>query len=195
MNYLAHIYLSGSEPDHQVGGLLGDFVKGPLIGELPMNIEQGIRLHRSLDTATDQHPLFREALATLPSPWRRFGGVLMDVYFDHLLASQWEQFHHQPLAGFCQQFYRQLQARKTLLPPGAAHFCTIAPEVSWLESYADPGKIPVMLNNLGRRLRQPVQLGSAWNELRQRQALLEHCFATLMAEHGDFARQFLSQER
>ena len=30
MNYLSHIYLSGDKLEAQLGGLLGDFLKGPL---------------------------------------------------------------------------------------------------------------------------------------------------------------------
>ena len=29
MNYLAHIALAGGDAQHQVGGLLGDFIRGP----------------------------------------------------------------------------------------------------------------------------------------------------------------------
>lgn len=191
MNYLAHIYLSGADPDIQVGGLLGDFVKGPLTGEWPLAVEAGIRLHRHIDTATDSHPLFCQVLATLPPPWRRFGGILMDVYFDHLLASRWQQFHREPLPDFCQRFYQQLELHNSSLPPRAQHFCQVAPKVNWLEGYANSDNIPVMLNNIGRRFRNPVPLADALPELHARQALLGNCFNLLMTEHHDFARQFL----
>ena len=39
MNYLAHIALAGDNPEYQVGGLLGDFVRGPLIGKYSPAIE------------------------------------------------------------------------------------------------------------------------------------------------------------
>ncbi|MFA5632080.1 MAG: ACP phosphodiesterase [Porticoccaceae bacterium] len=192
MNYLAHIYLSGSDPDVQVGGLLGDFVKGPLKGELPASVERGVRLHRRIDTTTDAHPAFRDALAAMPRPWRRFGGILLDVYFDHLLASDWQHFHRQSLDAFCQEFYRHLAARDEMLPPGARRFCDIAPRVRWLQSYAEPDNIPRMLDNIGQRLRQPMPLGEAWPYLDDQRASLETCFAQLMAEHEVLSRRFLA---
>jgi len=192
LNYLAHIYLSGCHPDIQVGGLLGDFVKGSLTGQLPTAVETGIRLHRHIDTATDSHPLFCRVLATMPSPWRRFGGILMDVYFDHLLASRWHQFHDEPLPLFCGQFYRQLQLHSANLPPRAQDFCRVAPQVKWLEGYADRDNLPLMLNNIGRRFRNPVPLADALCELNAREALLESCFESLMAEHRRFAQDFLN---
>lgn len=193
MNYLAHIYLSGENPDIQVGGLLGDFIKGPLNGTYPALVETGIRLHRTIDSTTDSRPDFQACLATLPAPWRRFGGILLDVYFDHLLASRWPGFHRDSLEEFCALFYSHLQQRRDLLPPGATRFCDIAPGVKWLESYRNGNKIPLMLNNLGQRLRRPVALGDAWPELRARHDLLENCFDNLMNSHREFARHFLHQ--
>jgi acyl carrier protein phosphodiesterase len=192
VNYLAHIYLSGSDPDVQVGGLLGDFVKGPLRGELPVLVEQGVRLHRRIDATTDAHPAFKDALADMPAPWRRFGGILLDVYFDHLLARDWQRFHHQPLAAFCADFYRHLAARGELLPAGARRFCDVAPRVKWLESYAEPGNIPRMLDNIGLRLRRPMPLGDAWAYLDGQRAGLETCFVQLMAEHEALSRRYLA---
>ncbi len=191
MNYLAHIYLSGPDPHVQVGGLLGDFVKGPLADRYPEQIETGIRLHRRIDATTDRHPLFLQRLAELPRPWRRYGGILLDIYFDHLLAARWDEFHPRSLDPFCRSFYAILQDHEPLLPDRARHFCRRAPEVRWLQSYADPGTVPLMLDNLGQRLRRPVSLGAAWPELRRRHPVLEETFYRLMEEHGTMAADYL----
>jgi len=109
-----------------------------------------------------------------------------------LLASNWRRFHDQSLDAFCQAFYRNLAARDELLPTGARQFRDIAPRVKWLESYADPNKLPRMLDNIGQRLRQPIALGDAWDYLDARRMPLEACFAQLMAEHEAFSRRFLA---
>jgi acyl carrier protein phosphodiesterase len=193
MNYLAHIYLSGSVPEVQVGGLLGDFVKGPLRGELPADIEAGIALHRRIDVTTDEHPLFCQLLANIPPPWRRYGGILIDVHFDHLLASEWQNYHSILLSDFCEEFYRNLQTHWPHLPARARQFCELAPQVGWLESYADRDKIPRMLDNVGKRLRKPVGLGEGWRELQFMERQLEDCFACLMSRHRKYAAGFLLQ--
>jgi acyl carrier protein phosphodiesterase len=193
VNYLAHIYLSGSTPEVQVGGLLGDFVKGPLKGELPTLIEQGVALHREIDSATDRHPQFREILSSLPKPWRRFGGVLIDVHFDHLLAQRWAEFQPGELGQFCARFYAHLESQWQHLPAGARRFCEIAPQVQWLESYRDAHNIPRMLDNVGKRLRRPVALGEGWHRLLENSEALDACFDTLMAEHRERACAFLEQ--
>lgn len=191
MNYLAHIVLSGADPDIQVGGLLGDFVKGPLTSEYPDNITDGIRLHRRIDSRTDEHPEFRTSLALFPAPWRRYGGILLDVYFDHLLALNWQSYNLGPLDDYCRAFYDHLGNRRALLPERALSFCNRAPEVRWLESYARSDMIPLMLNNIGRRLRRPLPLGEAWPELDANRAILEQVFHQIMASHQQLAADFL----
>lgn len=191
MNYLAHIYLSGPDPDVQVGGLLGDFVKGPLTDDWPPALHAGIRLHRRIDTMTDAHPAFLAARASLPRPWRRFGGILLDIYFDHLLAGDWSRYHSRPLDGFCRDFYHHLHSHRDALPPRARQFCTVAPQVQWLEGYARAERLPTMLDKVGQRLRRPVPLGEAWPLLQQRRSELEQTFAILIHEQRRLAADFL----
>ena len=79
MNYLAHIALAGANPEHRVGGLLGDFVRGPLSGQLPIAIETGITAHRKLDAFVDQQPEIQLFLRRFEKPMRRYAGIVADV--------------------------------------------------------------------------------------------------------------------
>jgi acyl carrier protein phosphodiesterase len=72
MNYLAHIALAGDNPEYQVGGLLGDFVRGPLIGKYSAAIEAGITAHRKLDAHVDQQPEIQAFLQRFSRPMRRY---------------------------------------------------------------------------------------------------------------------------
>lgn len=190
MNYLAHLLLSGPDRDMQVGGLLGDFVKGPLRQELPPAIEFGIRLHRKIDVITDHQTQFLAAAEVIPPQWRRYRGILLDIYFDHLLATRWDDFHHQPLADFCQDFYRQLALHHSSLPPRARHFCEVAPKLQWLESYAVQDVMPAVYDNVGKRLRHPIPLGDVWPDLEKEREFLNQSFDGLMKELLDFAQHF-----
>ena len=181
VNYLGHLYLAGSDPDMQVGGLLGDFVKGPLRGDYPPRIEAGIRLHRRIDVLCDSLPATRQLLEVFPTPWRRYGGVVIDVVFDHLLARRWDDFHPQPLGDFCQTFYRVLAGHRDLLPERAQAFCDRAPSLHWLESYRDPAQIPRVLAHIGQRLRRPLPLEQAWRAMQPFAASFEPGFREVMA--------------
>ena len=55
MNYLAHAYLSFGNPAWVTGNLISDYVKGRKRFDYPLNIQQGISLHRAIDEYTDSH--------------------------------------------------------------------------------------------------------------------------------------------
>jgi acyl carrier protein phosphodiesterase len=168
VNYLAHLYFSGDDPELQVGGLLGDFVKGPLRGRYPAGVEAGIRRHRRIDALCGELPAIRGLIASVEPPWRRYAGIVVDVLFDHLLAQQWTQFHHRPLAEVCAHFYRALACHRALLPEQARRFSDLAPAQRWLERYDDPRHRDEILERSGQRLRRPLSLAPLWTALRNR---------------------------
>ena len=92
MNYLAHIYLSGNDRQCQVGNFIGDFVKGNRYEEFPDKIREGILLHRKIDSYTDSHPLVLDTVGFLRPGFGRYSGIIADVFFDHLLASDFPRY-------------------------------------------------------------------------------------------------------
>ena len=179
MNYLAHIALAGANPEHRVGGLLGDFVRGPLSGKLPAAIEIGITAHRKLDAFVDQQPEMQLFLQRFEKPMRRYAGIVADVVYDHILAREWTQYYQQPLEEFCQEFYAQLAVHENQLPPRAKHFLEHAPRVGWLESYSSAGNLPLILERIGQRFRQPVALQHALSTVSEHQVAISSEFHQL----------------
>ena len=58
MNYLAHIYLSGTHTELRFGNFIVDAVQGKEYDICTKGIQDGILLHRAIDTFTDQHTIF-----------------------------------------------------------------------------------------------------------------------------------------
>lgn len=85
MNYLAHSYLAFTE-EQIVGQFLEDYVKNNQRKYLPKEIQQGIVLHRAIDTFTDSHPVISEAKKIYQPLVRLYAGAFIDVSFDYFLA-------------------------------------------------------------------------------------------------------------
>ncbi len=170
-----------------VGGLLGDFVKGPLRGELPVKIEAGIKLHRKIDVFTDKLPEVSQAIARIEPPYRRFGGILVDICYDHLLATNWANFHTQSLESYCQDFYQILPEYHAYLPPRAKRFCELAPKEHWLESYVQMDNLEHILERVGQRFRSPVPLDKAFPQLLRDYSLLDAEFSKIFPQIIEFA--------
>lgn len=164
MNYLAHLHLGGSQPAQLLGSLYGDFVKGPLVRRWPADIEAGIRLHRRIDAFTDSHPLITQAKLRFPSERRRFAGILLDVFFDHCLARDWERYAAEPLDAFTRHVYAVLVNEPTL--PG--RLALIAPRMAaqdWLGSYREFETLELVIAGMARRISRPESLDGAMAEL------------------------------
>lgn len=86
MNYLAHIYFSGSNKQMQLGGFIADFVKGNKQKKFSKNIWFGITLHRYVDDFTDNHEAVKHAIRILKPTFGRYSGIIIDMYFDYFLA-------------------------------------------------------------------------------------------------------------
>jgi len=116
MNFLAHALLAGDAPALIVGGVVGDWIKGTLPGKLPPDLSNGVALHRAIDVYAETHPAFCRSRTRVSPQRRRYAGILVDVFYDHLLAKNWNQLHHQPLDEYCGTVYQMIRDRLHDLP-------------------------------------------------------------------------------
>lgn len=175
MNYLAHLHLGGDRPQQLLGSLYGDFVKGPLRNQWPQELERAIRLHRQIDAYTDSDPVFRQARQRFSPARRRVAGIMLDVFFDHCLACEWDRYAEQDLDEFSQRVYRLLE-RQPQLPGRLAHLAPLMIEQDWLGSYREFEVLQSVLNHLAQRLSVPALLAGAWEELGVHYAALREDF-------------------
>lgn len=162
MNFLAHAVLAGDDPALIVGGVVGDWIKGPLPGTLPADLARGVALHRAIDSHAETHPAFQRSRNRVSPARRRYAGVLVDIYYDHLLARDWAQ--HPPLADTCQRIYRHIADRLPELPDHARPAMTLMAREDWLASYAHLAGIADVLQRMSQRARQPNPLAGGEEE-------------------------------
>src|SRR5258708_857949 len=92
MNFLAHVYLSGDHSKVLVGNFIGDFVKGKYLRDrYEPEIAKGIELHRAIDYFTDLHPIVRQSKNRLRPKYNHYSGIIVDIFYDHFLAANWNQ--------------------------------------------------------------------------------------------------------
>jgi acyl carrier protein phosphodiesterase len=191
MNFLAHLLLAGPAEADRLGALMGDFVKGPLPGTLPPDIAAGVRLHRSIDSFADVHPAFRRSRERMSKERRRYAGILVDMFYDHLLARHWLRFHPQPLSEFAQDAYAMLRRHHALLPERLAAITPAMAAHDWLTSYAEMESLTTALVRMAQRLRRENSLAGGETELTADYAGFEGDFAAFI---GDVLR-FCQAER
>jgi acyl carrier protein phosphodiesterase len=164
LNFLAHALLAGEHPALIVGGVIGDWIKGPLPGPLPDDLARGVALHRAIDSYAESQPAFRRSRLRISAARRRYAGVLVDVIYDHLLARDWASIHHQPLDEYCAEVYILIRGRLNDLPISSHPALTMMEKENWLTSYARIEGIADVLLRMSRRARQPNPLAKGEQE-------------------------------
>ena len=117
MHLLAHAFCGTGDDMLTVGQVAGDFVRGRDLSAYPARMAIGIRHHRALDSATDQHPVVRRSRARLDGAWRRYAGVLVDLAYGHFLARDWTRLGEGSLSDFEAAVHDDLARHHVVLPP------------------------------------------------------------------------------
>ena len=183
MNFLAHLYLSGDDPDIQLGNFLGDFVRGRnWSARFPENIAAGIAMHRRIDEITDAHPVVRLSKMRLRPAHRHYSGVIVDIFYDHFLAVAWSEHHQLPLTEFAHQFYRHATERKNLLPERAAWVLEHMMKGDWITGYQSLEGIHRVLCGMARRTNFASGMEVASDALKAGYADFENEFSTFFPE-------------
>jgi acyl carrier protein phosphodiesterase len=192
MNWLAHLYLSEPTPAFRLGNLLPDLASAAELVHLPPEYQAGIRCHRRIDAFTDAHPIFRRSIARLGPPFRRFGGVLVDIFYDHVLAREWPSFATTPLPEFAAEVYASFDAQWSQVPVDARDRLQAMREADWICSYRDVAGITEALTRIGARLRRPTDLAASIPILEREyqgfRADFEEFFPQLIAHVGPTTR-------
>ncbi len=92
MNYLAHLYLSGSNEDVLVGNYIADGIKGEDKSNYKPGVIKGVQLHKKIDDFTDTHPIFKTSAKRLTENYGHYAWVIVDIYYDHFLANNWNKY-------------------------------------------------------------------------------------------------------
>lgn len=197
MNYLAHALLAGDHPADRIGGVIGDFVKGPL-DPLPAGLgpglAAGVMLHRRIDSFADTHPAFLRSRGRVSAARRRVAGVMVDMFYDHFLARHWAQFSEQALGDFTADTYRMIAAHPEPLPPSFGPVFERMRAHDWLASYRDVAVVALALDRMAEfRLRRPNPLAGAGEELLATYAGLEADFLDFLPDARAFALSVVRQ--
>lgn len=187
MNWLAHLFLSDPDPHCRIGNLLPDVLRGPDLARVPGVFQRGIAQHRMVDRFTDAHPVFRRSVRRVQGPLRRYGPVLVDVFYDHFLSRGWDRFAAVGLDAFVSEFDGSVEREGRLLPPEALARLRQIRDGGWLRSYAEPAGVAEALRRTSHRLRRHVPLEDAVGILREEESGFRADFDEFFPELRSFA--------
>lgn len=198
MNYLAHLYLAGPTPESLLGNLIADSVRGSEVAALPPAVQAGVRQHRQVDSFTDRHPRVQRSIGRISKTWGWFSGILIDVYYDHILATDWDRYSAEPLREFVGRIHRSLAGLAEAVTGEARRLVDRLIETDRLYSYTSPEGIADALFRLSGRIRErmprhAVRLEAAMPDLRVNHAELAADFHEFFPQLVAFVRESKEQ--
>ena len=165
MNYLAHIYLSGTNDLLKIGNFMADSIKGHDYEKFDSEIKKGILLHRHIDSFTDMHPIYRQSKHRLHEKYGHYSGVIMDILYDHFLAKNWNSYSDESLKDYADNFYKLLIDSDEILTEKIKSIIPYMIEQNWLVSYASLTGIEKILYQMDYRTKHRVHMQEAMVEL------------------------------
>mgnify|MGYP001138052265 CR=1 FL=1 len=194
MNYLAHLSLSFKDEDLMLGNLVADFTRKIKYQDYLPSVQKGIELHHFIDDFTDSHSLVEAAKALIRPQQGKFSGVVMDIYFDHLLARDYHFWHRESLADFAQNAYQLFNLRKDELPEAAAHMLHYMEKGNWLFNYASHDGLSRSLEGMSRRTRYKNAMNLAAKQLLELETEIKPLFERFYPELDKAVGQWIENQ-
>lgn len=180
MNYLAHLHLADQTPDSLLGNVLADCIKGNELSSFPPSICTGVLLHRQVDSFTDRHPVVQRSICRISRKWGWFSGILIDVYYDHVLARDWLRYAIEPLRHFVDRVHLSFLDGIEHVPVGGELLRRLIAS-DRLYSYVTTAGIADALLHLSHRINQRMP---------HKNIHLEQAMDDLLENHDDLVRDF-----
>lgn len=144
MNYLAHSILSFTN-GQLVGNMIADFIKNNERENFPLEIQEGITVHRAIDTFTDSHPAVSEAKKIFSPLVRLYSGAFVDVAFDYFVAHLYTE---EELKIHSTKVYEILWENEQWLPENYKKMLVRMEQDDWLSNYRQDQGIKFSMQNV-----------------------------------------------
>jgi acyl carrier protein phosphodiesterase len=139
-------------------------------------------LHRAIDTYTDAHPIFRQSTKRLHQNYHHYAGVIVDVFYDHFLAKNWNAYSPEKLEEFVDRFYKSLYENQTVLTLKTQNLMPYMIQQNWLVSYRSVDGIKQILSQMDHRTKNESKMRFATNELSEFYLEFENEFTTFFKD-------------
>ena len=188
MNFLAHAHLSGDEEDIVFGNMIADAVKGDASKKYSGNILKGITLHRMIDSFTDAHSVHKRSRNLIRNEFGKYSGIVIDIFYDHFLASGWNDYSERPLKSFSANVYKILTKRFLMLPSRTKRILPFMIGQDWLTNYSNFEGLENVFYGMDRRTKFNSGMKDAVSVLKQYYDDLKLDFKIFYSELYVFAK-------
>lgn len=186
MNYLGHLFFSGNDKELMLSNLFGDFVKGRDLSAFRPKTQEGIMLHRSIDSFIDTHPAVLELFHVLYPQLPKVAGIAVDLYFDHLLSKNWKQYSKEKLDDFLAAFYGSIDLSSDEFSDSFKSMITHLVKVNWISYYPTLDGLDKACRGVSSRISFPNELKNGVKVFSEHEEKISTVFEVYMKDAMDY---------
>lgn len=175
-----------------IGNFIADSVKGSTYKSYPEGIKRGILLHRAIDFYSDNHPVFLKSVERLRPGYRKYAGVIVDIFYDHFLAKNWKDYSVKPLDQYAGEVHSLMLKNVLLMPAKSLMFLKYAIRTNRLVSYGTMEGIEEVLYGMSRRTVFKSNMELAIKDLKEMYPEFENEFRIFFEEIKEFVKKWVA---
>lgn len=176
-----------------IGNFIADHIRGNNYTKYSKEIQQGIFLHREIDTFTDAHKIVRKSKRRLHERYGHYDGVIIDIFYDYYLAKNWDKYSKIPLDVYTNSINNLFDEIKLELPVKSQNFIKYMIEYNILFNYQFEDGIERVLKGMNQRTKGKSQMDLAIEDLKILNKELEKDFTDFFEDLRIFSSQKLKE--
>jgi acyl carrier protein phosphodiesterase len=117
MNFLTTLYFAQENNEGIATGLIiGNTAKPNYLAKYNVDILKGILLETKIREFSEKHEAFVNSASRLSTKYAKHRNYVINIFFDHLLASNWQKYSNQNLEEFADKIYQLIVENMNLCP-------------------------------------------------------------------------------
>jgi acyl carrier protein phosphodiesterase len=186
MHFLAHLHLSGESEERMIGNFVGEVLKIKNPDKYDERILEGLLMHDSIDEFTHNHPIVKRSMERLGARNAKNADKIIDVYYDHFLAANWESYSTISLNEYVAHVHKVLLKNQDLLPFKVKFMLPALIKGNWLGKYATLGGVHQATIELNKKATAQFHILQAMDDVINNYPALKQDFAEFYPELVEF---------
>ncbi|HVD98440.1 MAG TPA: ACP phosphodiesterase [Cytophagaceae bacterium] len=116
MEIIVNAYYSSHNAETMVGSFLGHGYINNHNNKFSSSIEEGQLISHYIDEFIQKHPLCRKSIDLISPKARKYAHTILRLYYDHLLARNWDQYGTSSYEDFCAEIIGVMKEHNSLFP-------------------------------------------------------------------------------
>ena len=101
------------------------------------------------------NPITRQSKQRIAAKYHKYAGIIIDIFYDHFLASLWDDFSNISLSEFVSRSYDLLKRNYKVLPEAIKRWFPTFLENNWMMAYTTVDGIELVLERMAANTSLP----------------------------------------